>query len=213
MIDVITLGLDPGHSSRDPGCFNADFVEHDWVWSICSLVTNLLYDSGWPLDLKLSRTGPDHDPTRAERAKSMASTERSNKADFVISLHANSTQDQREHGCLAFRIMGTPYTWVPAESFLKSMNRQGDYVEEGTGIVKPMRSQMHCAKANHWTERAYSVLKHYPQYSIPAVLFEFGYSSNTDERGWLLSDEGKKTCALATVESVRGLLGDLKVLN
>ena len=213
MIDQITIGLDPGHSTRSPGCINGDFREADWIWFLSERVVDLLFASGWPIDLKLTRTGPDHDPELHERAEIMASAERSHKADFVIALHANSTPDPREHGCLAFRIMGSSYTYIPCESFLRAMNRQGDYVEENTGLVRPMATQMHCAKPNHWTERAYNVLKWYPQYSIPAVLFEFGYSSNPPEREWLLSDEGKEECALATVDSVQALLRDLKVLN
>jgi len=195
----LTILLDEGHGNGDPGKTAGTFRESVFALQLGRRIDAALINTGWPLIVWHTRYDDSHDPSqhaRADRAEGL-------KADITLSLHANSS-DPLEHGALAFVLPGVPYVQEVAAAWLAAMDRPGEYTEEGTRLVKRMRSQIHACKPGIWWQaRSLSVLQ--PHGSRPAIVLEHEHVSHVASRDWLMSTEGVDRCVYAALEAVRCL--------
>jgi N-acetylmuramoyl-L-alanine amidase len=194
--------IDPGHGGRG--------WEPVFNLSMALLLRTALIEKYPEWDIEMTRELDLINPSRPARAEIAMM----HNAQFTLSIHANAspTGDPREHGPLWFykdevgpeKQIGKT---ILDALFGSGLMPRGEYIEEGTGRVRPMKGNMHQARPVGWTRRSYSVLRHHG--SRPAGLLECDYYTNPKARAWLESMEGKKQLVVAMIaglETAEGLL-------
>lgn len=196
----MNIFLDPGHGGDDSGCVFGPFHEAEWVYPFCLDLAQELKARGHHVELsRTAHEDPAH-AVRQDRAQAM-------RADLALLVHVNSGHGE-EHGPLVFRNFGDLAGERYAAKLLKTLDRAGEYVEEHTLKIRPMRSQQHIARplAAHWTYRAWCCLAPY-EGRLPAALLECEYITHEPSRAWLLG-AGRAQLLKACAEALSALKGD-----
>jgi len=169
--------IDPGHGGHDSGAVGNSIRESELVLSIGRRVRDLLK----PYLTVIMTRDKDHFVSLSERCR-MANDA---GVDIYISLHANSAENADAHGVETFT-SGSPASEKLAKLMLNA---------HLTAIPQRNRGVK---------QASFYVLRHT---SMPAVLHEFGFVSNTGEAAILDSADNQEKMARAVADSVLAYFG------
>lgn len=170
--------IDAGHGGTDPGAISVTKKrEKDFNLAVAKKVENLLKNET-QLDYVLTRS-TDVFVKLQDRAKLANDM----NADLFVSLHANS-------GSATASGVETYYTREESLPFAKTMHK---YLVESSGL--PDRKVR--AKSLHVTRET----------TMPAVLLEFGYLSNSSDEAVLYTEKFQNSVAQGVVDGIKDYLG------
>lgn len=217
--------IDPGHGGKDPGAMNKGIREKDVVLGIGLKLGKYINENFADVKVIFTRNTDVFVPL-IERSR----IANKNKADLFISLHANFCGTPSIRGTETFALglhrsednlavakkensvillednYKTTYEdFDPnsSESYIMFEMMQDLYMDQSLSFANAIQQQF---KANSETsnrgvkQAGFLVLR---QSSMPSVLVETGFISNTAEANLLNSDEGQKHIALAVFEAFR----------
>jgi N-acetylmuramoyl-L-alanine amidase len=163
--------IDAGHGGQDKGATAEEIAEKEIVLRVAQKIQELAKKSG--VVIKLTRDTDDF-LTIADRVAYINST----KPDIVISLHANTSDNENKNGTELY-ISEKEESRFFAEIMKKNMPS-----ERGEAIIK--------------TGNFY-LLKNV---DCPATLIELGYLTNLIDKAYLMSEKGQNEMAQAIFKSL-----------
>ncbi|WP_169081668.1 N-acetylmuramoyl-L-alanine amidase [Paenibacillus sp. PL91] len=175
--DVFDVVIDPGHGGSDPG---AKSVLNKWEKEFnlsVGLKMKALLEKESKIKVHFTRTGDTY-PSLDDRIKFAENL----KADLFLSIHANS-------GGSSASGAETYYYRANSKSFADVMHK---HLIAGTGI-----------KDRGVKKEAYKVIK---QTTMPAVLIEAGFLSNTSDAKILFNDAAQNRIAAELVAGIKEYL-------
>jgi N-acetylmuramoyl-L-alanine amidase len=175
--DVFDVVIDPGHGGSDPG---AKSVLNKWEKEFnlsVGLKMKALLEKESKIKVHFTRTGDTY-PSLDDRIKFAENL----KADLFLSIHANS-------GGSSASGAETYYYRENSKSFANVMHK---HLIAGTGI-----------KDRGVKKEAYKVIK---QTTMPAVLLEAGFLSNTSDAKILFNDAAQNRIAAELVAGIKEYL-------
>jgi N-acetylmuramoyl-L-alanine amidase len=181
----------PGHGimkrgTLDSGCVHNGIVESIVTMDIAKEMTRrVLVPMGYHALLRDGGTGVDY----GERAL-LANREH---VDLVICHHINAASSPSAHGLIVFYSHDDEVGREVAEM----IERAAPYP-----LIRPGNDDDIAASRGDWTRRANWVMSHYRRYGIPAVLIEWGFSTNVDDAKYLLSEKSRPAMAACVVAGV-----------
>jgi len=184
-----TIVIDPGHGGLDPGAVDEEngILEKEINITVARLLAQLLRDQGarvvmtWEEESAFCRAGADGPVWRAMDLDERVAIARGNKADLVVSIHANSFRDRRCFGLEIFYCYGSQEGLELARCFYRKLMQ----IREVTVVdVRPSD---------------YYLLRETP---MPAVIVEMGYISNLRERRLLLEPTYQQKLAEAFHQAI-----------
>jgi N-acetylmuramoyl-L-alanine amidase len=217
--------LDAGHGGVDPGNIGSRAREKDINLAVTLLVGKYIQENMPDVQVVYTRKD-DSFPTLKERPN-IANI---NKADLFVSIHSNSATNKSAFGTETF-VMGTKYLdanfdIVKKENsvILLEENYQENY--EGFDPTSPESYMMFNLMSKAHFENSVTLADHIesqfrdrvgrksrgvkqgPFYvlwtpSMPSVLVELGFLSNSEEERFLMSAEGKEYMASAIYRSIK----------
>ena len=210
----LTIVIDAGHGDKDPGVLatlnGQDVRESDVNLALALRLSSLLGDMGYDVLLireddssLLGAADPDYYTDKEAEARREAAV--AAEADLYISLHCNSAGDTAARGTRIFyngRVVVSFEGRAIAHEYKDALNRV---------FAQDIATGEACEVQNHYLNgmsEPYIVLKNT---QMPALLFEIGFVTNTDDLS-LLTDgdylwEYAYALALATDEArVKGLI-------
>lgn len=159
---------DPGHGHNgDPGTSHGEIVERELVLSIA---TDIAAGIPW-CDHRLLRHAADG-PSYADRARAAVMC----GAKLVLCHHVNAYSDSTAHGLITFYDPSDPVGRAVAETISRSAPAK---------LLRPLTG-IFPALTTDWTRDARSVLEHYRELGLPAVLIEWGFATNSGDAASLL---------------------------
>ena len=165
--------IDAGHGGVDPGTVVGSIYEKDINLKISKVLQNEIIKLGG--SVLMTREG-DYDlgtPNATYRKKSdfdhRISFINSSKADYYISIHLNYLSDSRYRGVQVFYSSADQKNEAIASSIQNYMN-------EKLGTDREIK-------------KISSTIYMYSKLTVPGVLVECGFLSNSSERALLLNDE------------------------
>ncbi|WP_057938343.1 N-acetylmuramoyl-L-alanine amidase family protein [Algoriphagus resistens] len=217
--------LDAGHGGRDPGNLGSRSKEKDINLAVTLLVGKYIKENLPDVEVVYTRKD-DSFPTLKERPM----IANKNKADLFVSIHSNSAANKSAYGTETF-VMGTKhfesnFDIVKRENSVILLEDNYEENYEGFDPSSPesyitfnLLSKVHFENSvsladNIETQfkdrvgRKSRGVKQGPFYvlwtpSMPSVLVELGFLSNTTEEKFLMSQEGKEYMASAIYRSIR----------
>ncbi len=217
--------LDAGHGGKDPGNLGSRSKEKDINLAVTLLVGKYIKENMPDVQVVYTRDD-DSFPALKERPQ----IANNNKADLFVSIHSNSAPNKSAFGTETF-VMGTKhfesnFDIVKRENsvILLEDNYQENY--EGFDPSSPESYMMFNLMSKVHFENSVSLadqietqfrdrvgrksrgVKQGPFYvlwtpSMPSVLVELGFLSNSEEERYLMSDAGKEYLASAIYRSIR----------
>jgi N-acetylmuramoyl-L-alanine amidase len=180
----------PGHgimkSALDCGCVHNGIVESVVTMDIAKEMTRrVLVPMGYHVLLRDGDVGIGYSE-RAQKAKD-------EHADLVICHHVNAASSPSAHGLIVFF------------SHDDEMGREvAEMVERATPypLIRPGDDDDIAASRGDWTRNANWVMSHYRKHGIPAVLIEWGFSTNVDDAKYLLSQKSRPAMAACVMAGV-----------
>ncbi len=221
----LVVVIDPGHGGKDPGAVNKSIREKDVVLGI-GLKLGKLINEKYP-DVRVVYTrNTDVFIPLIERSR----IANKSKADLFISLHANYCATPSTRGTETF-VLGlhrsndnlevakkensvilleedytTTYEGFDpnlSESYIMFELVQDLYLDQSLFVADAIQQQFksRTESSNRGVKQAgFLVLR---QSSMPSVLVESGFLSNTAEANYLNSDDGQRNVALSILEAFR----------
>ncbi|GAA0878681.1 hypothetical protein GCM10009119_16490 [Algoriphagus jejuensis] len=217
--------LDAGHGGKDPGNIGSKSREKDINLAVTLLVGKYIKENLPDVEVIYTRDD-DSFPTVQERPR-IANI---NKADLFVSIHSNSAANKSAYGTETF-VMGTKhfeanFDIVKRENsvILLEENYQENY--EGFDPTSPESYMMFNLMSKAYIGNSLTLADHIetqfrdrvgrksrgvkqgPFYvlwtpSMPSVLVELGFLSNTEEEKFLMSQAGKEYMASAIYRSIK----------
>jgi N-acetylmuramoyl-L-alanine amidase len=217
--ELRTVVLDPGHGGRDPGAVAGNIREKDIVLDVCLQAGQLIKAAFPEVNVVYTRKTDVFVPldTRAEIANK-------NKADLFISVHANHCGTPSVTGAETF-VLGlhrsqenlevaklensvilleddysTRYEGFDPnepESYIMFELIQDQYLEQSTQFANRMQTEfVNVAKRNNRgvKQAGFLVLR---RTTMPSVLLELGFLSNSNESRYLNSAQGRTDMAVS----------------
>ncbi len=221
--ELRTVVLDPGHGGRDPGAVVGNIREKDIVLDVCLQAGQLIKAAFPEVNVIYTRKTDVFVPldTRAEIANK-------NKADLFISVHANHCGTPSVTGAETFVLglhrsqenlevaklensvilLEDDYTtryegFDPNDpvSYIMFELIQDQYLEQSTQIANRLQSEfVNVAKRhNRGVKQAgFLVLR---RTTMPSVLLELGFLSNSSESKYLNSSQGRTDLAVSIAKA------------
>ncbi len=217
--------LDAGHGGADPGNIGSKAREKDINLAVTLLVGKYIKENMPDVQVIYTRDD-DSFPTLKERPN-IANV---NKADLFVSIHSNSAPNKSAFGTETF-VMGTKYLdanfdIVKKENSVILLEENYEENYEGFDPTSPESYMMFNLMSKAHFENSVSLADHIegqfrdrvgrksrgvkqgPFYvlwtpSMPSVLVELGFLSNTEEEKFLMSQEGKEYMASAIYRSIK----------
>jgi len=217
--------LDAGHGGRDPGNIGSRSKEKNINLAVTLLVGKYIEENLPDVEVIYTRKD-DSFPTLKERPM-IANT---NKADLFVSIHSNSAANRSAFGTETF-VMGTKhfdanFDIVKRENSVILLEDNYEENYEGFDPASPesymmfnLMSKVHFENSVHLADnvetqfrdrvgRKSRGVKQGPFYvlwtpSMPSVLVELGFLSNSSEEQFLMSKEGQEYMASAIYRSIR----------
>ncbi len=217
--------LDAGHGGKDPGNIGSQAREKDINLAVTLLVGKYIKENLPDVEVIYTRDD-DSFPTLEERPN-IANT---NKADLFVSIHSNSATNKSAFGTETW-VMGTKHFEANFDIVKKENSvilLEDNYEEnyEGFDPTSPESYMMFNLMSKIHFENSVSLadnvetqfkdrvgrksrgVKQGPFYvlwtpSMPSVLVELGFLSNTTEEKFLMSEAGKEYMASAIFRSIR----------
>ena len=159
--------LDPGHGGSNRGVVRGELVEKDYVLDVCLDVDAMLYLKG--MNATTTRTG---NKTMSLSARAAVAP----NASLIVSVHVNSWWRKSARGADVFHWPG-------------STEGQSAAWEIAGHLPDPIRTLRVRPASRLWYPRVRNVLR---RHKAPAVLVELGFASNSEDREYLLSDQGRQ---------------------
>jgi N-acetylmuramoyl-L-alanine amidase len=173
------IWLDPGHGGRDPGAiWDNHFYEKNWTLEFCLKLQKRLSVPG--RSILLTRL-EDRSVNLAERALPCL------RSDFVLSIHLNTSPDEKDDGTLLFTHENDAVGNMVAGAIAKTL------------FSKSRQTKLLFVSQTDWTHRAFNVIKFY-KHHVPCILAECGYLTNKEDLDFVLSEEGQN-CLLDAFET------------
>lgn len=221
----LVVVIDPGHGGKDPGAVNKSIREKDIVLGIGLKLGKLINEQHPSVKVIFTRSTDVFVPL-IERSR----IANKNKADLFISLHANACGTPSTRGTETFFLgpsrsddnleiakkensvilleedyKETYEGFDPnsAESYIMFELMQNTYLDLSLFIADAIQQQFKSKSEspNRGVKQAgFLVLR---QSSMPSVLIETGFISNTSEANYLSSETGQQNIALSVVEAFR----------
>ena len=224
--------IDPGHGGKDPGAKVNGVREKDIVLDICLKVGNYIKKNYPGVKVIYTRSTDIFIPLfkRAQIANK-------NKADLFISVHANSVGAPSVAGTETF-VLGnhrsednleiakkensvillednytTRYEGFDpnsSESYIMFEMVQNEYLEQSLGFAAEVQKQFkeRAKRIDRGVKQAgFLVLR---ETTMPSVLVEVGFISNTREKNYLVSENGKTYLASAIYRSFKQYKEDIE---
>ena len=113
--------VDPGHGGKDPGAEYNGIIEKDLNLQICNKLKDLNNDKDKDIQMLFTRS-EDKFITLADRAKFA----NDNDADLFVSVHYNSSQNEKQNGIEAYYYGDGTYTEQSYESGKTMIEELGD---------------------------------------------------------------------------------------
>lgn len=217
--------LDAGHGGKDPGNIGSKSREKDINLAVTLLVGKYIEENLPDVEVVYTRKD-DSFPTLKQRPQ-IANT---NKADLFVSIHSNSASNKSAYGTETF-VMGTKhfeanFDIVKRENSVILLEDNYEENYEGFDPASPESYMLFNLASKVNFENSLSLadqietqfkdrvgrksrgVKQGPFYvlwtpSMPSVLVELGFLSNTNEERFLMSQQGKEYMASAIYRSIR----------
>lgn len=157
--------IDPGHGGKDPGASKASAVEKIIVLNTANKLKNKLEAAG--AIVKMTRTGDTY-PTLTDRV----AFAKNNYGEIFISIHVNSATSESAKG---------------TETFYSVTNNENE--KEDLALATNINNQIvkNAGMKDRGVKRAdYVVIK---GLTMPSVLVELGFVSNSEDRSKLVDDK------------------------
>jgi N-acetylmuramoyl-L-alanine amidase len=183
---MIKIFIDPGHGGPDPGAQGNNVSEEVVNLNVSLELARLLRNSGF--DVRVYRTTQDENVLSNKNAdlRNRANTANTWGADYFISIHTNSSENELAQGVEAYVYrLGTASERL-AQSILNSISDNLGSVNRGV------------MQAN------FAVLR---RTNMPALLLELGYLTNSTEALNLNSPAWQKAVAAAIYEGIVNYTG------
>lgn len=189
---TIVVCIDAGHGINTPGKCSPNKSLREWKWNreVAAMVHTQLKEQG--IDARLVVT-EDQDISLTERCRRInyICNQKGKKNVVSVSVHVNAAgSDGKWHEARGWAVFVAP----EASQNSKDLAGMLYDVAIGKGLQcrKPMPNQ------KYWTKSLAMVKKTV----CPAVLVENFFQDNKADCEWLLTDEGKTTCASVMVEGI-----------
>lgn len=225
-----TIVIDAGHGGKDSGALGTFSQEKNVVLDIALKLGDLLQKSVPNIKIIYTRSD-DTFISLYDRAK-MANE---NKANLFVSLHANSSKNTKARGPETF-VMGLHktqdnldvaqkenavivmekdyseryegYDPKSSESFIIFSLMQNTFLDHSLLVAELIQSEIitHTKLHDRGVKQAgFLVLWNT---SMPSVLVEIGFISNTEEEKYINSSEGKENITKSVCEAVKNYIND-----
>jgi N-acetylmuramoyl-L-alanine amidase len=224
--------LDAGHGGRDPGNLGSKSREKDINLAVTLLVGKYIKEN-MP-DVEVIYTRNDDSFPELKKRPMIANN---NKADLFVSIHSNSAPNKSAFGTETF-VMGTKhfeanfdivkkensvillednykeeyegFDPTSPESYMLFNLTQKAYIGNSIALAENIETQF-----RDKVGRKSRGVKHGPFYvlwtpSMPSVLVELGFLSNSVEEQFLMSKEGQEYMASAIYRSIRDYKGQIE---
>jgi N-acetylmuramoyl-L-alanine amidase len=217
--------LDAGHGGSDPGNIGSKVREKDINLAVTLLVGKYIKENMPDVEVIYTRKD-DSFPTLKQRPN-IANI---NKADLFISIHSNAATNKSAFGTETF-VMGTKHFEANFDIIKKENSvilLEDNYEEEYEGFdpTSPESYMMFNLMSKVYFENSVTLadqiesqfrdrvgrksrgVKQGPFYvlwtpSMPSVLVELGFLSNSEEEKFLMSQQGKEYMASAIYRSIK----------
>ncbi|TDK43358.1 N-acetylmuramoyl-L-alanine amidase family protein [Algoriphagus formosus] len=217
--------LDAGHGGRDPGNLGSRSREKDINLAVTLLVGKYIEENLPDVEVIYTRKD-DSFPSLKERPV----IANKNKADLFVSIHSNSAANKSAYGTEAF-IMGmkhfeSNFDIIKRENSVMMLEDGYEEKYEGFDPSSPESYIMFNLMSQAFFENSLSLadqvekqfkdrvgrrsrgVKQGPFYvlwtpSMPSVLIELGFLSNSNEERFLMSKQGQEYMASAIFRSIR----------
>jgi len=225
--------LDAGHGGKDPGNLGARSKEKDINLAVTLLVGKYIKENMPDVEVIYTRDDDSY-PTVYERPK-IANV---NKADLFISIHSNSAANKSAFGTETF-VMGTKhfeanFDIVKKENSVILLEENYEENYEGFDPTSPESYMMFNLMSKAYIENSLTLADHIetqfrdrvgrksrgvkqgPFYvlwtpSMPSVLVELGFLSNSEEEKFLMTQEGKEYMASAIYRSIKDYKDQIEI--
>jgi len=225
--------LDAGHGGKDPGNLGARSKEKDINLAVTLLVGKYIKENMPDVEVIYTRDD-DSFPTVHERPK-IANL---NKADLFVSIHSNSAANKSAYGTETF-VMGTKhfeanFDIVKKENSVILLEENYEENYEGFDPTSPESYMMFNLMSKAYIGNSLTLADHIetqfrdrvgrksrgvkqgPFYvlwtpSMPSVLVELGFLSNTEEEKFLMSEAGKEYMASAIYRSIKEYKDEIEI--
>lgn len=222
-LKVETIVIDPGHGGKDPGAINNGIKEKNFNLDIAKRLANVLKSAGYKV--YLTRTS-DKYVGLYERTD----IARKHKADLFISLHANSSVNANVEGFetyyldfsndeKAIRLAAIENAGVEKRGLGEMEQILGDMllkarIQESKRLAAKVQSNAvrkvtktgYALKSNGTKGAPFHVLI---GSSMPCVLIEMGYTSNSKEAKRLMSEKYKNALAEGIANGIHHYASEL----
>lgn len=217
--------LDAGHGGKDPGNLGSRSREKDINLAVTLMVGKYIEENLPDVEVVYTRKD-DSFPTLKERPQ----IANNNKADLFVSIHSNSAANRSAFGTETF-VMGTKhfdanFDIVKRENSVILLEENYEENYEGFDPASPESYMMFNLMSKAFFENSVSLadqietqfkdrvgrksrgVKQGPFYvlwtpSMPSVLVELGFLSNSNEERFLMSKTGQEYMASAIFRSIR----------
>lgn len=229
---VSIVVIDPGHGGKDPGALGKKYKEKDIVLSVALKLGNYITSNFEDVKVIYTRSDDTFIPLdeRAEIANK-------NKADLFISLHANASPISYSYGTETF-VMGDAKNSInfevaklensvisyeedyeakyegfdpsSIESYIIFNLLQDTYLDQSLKIAGKIQTQFRdrAKRYDRGVKQAgFLVLW---KTTMPSVLVELGFISNTDEEKYLVSEQGQDYLASALFRAFKDYKKDIE---
>jgi len=225
--------LDAGHGGKDPGNLGARSKEKDINLAVTLLVGKYIKENMPEVEVIYTRDD-DSFPTVHERPK-IANL---NKADLFVSIHSNSAANKSAYGTETF-VMGTKhfeanFDIVKKENSVILLEENYEENYEGFDPTSPESYMMFNLMSKAYIGNSLTLADHIetqfrdrvgrksrgvkqgPFYvlwtpSMPSVLVELGFLSNSEEEKFLMSQAGKEYMASAIYRSIKEYKDEIEI--
>lgn len=217
--------LDAGHGGSDPGNIGSKVKEKDINLAVTLLVGKYIKENMPDVEVIYTRDD-DSFPTLKQRPN-IANV---NKADLFVSIHSNAAANRSAYGTETF-VMGTKhfeanFDIVKKENSVILLEENHEEEYEGFDPTSPESYMMFNLMQKAYIGNSLTLADHIetqfrdrvgrksrgvkqgPFYvlwtpSMPSVLVELGFLSNTEEEKFLMSQQGKEYMASAIYRSIK----------
>lgn len=194
---ALTVAVDPGHGGKDPGAVGAAGVkEKDINLDMAQRLNKLLVSAG--NEVVMTRANDEYIAlvSRTDIAGQA-------NADLFISIHNNASTDRSITGTQVLYYYNPVTSSTTADATTAAMVNSQNNKELAQSIQKRLLSTLGTVNRGTVIRNDLSVLR---RATMPAVLVEVGFLSNSKEEKWLTREDVKQQAAQAIFQGIQDYL-------
>jgi N-acetylmuramoyl-L-alanine amidase len=195
---ISVVVIDPAHGGDETGVkMKEDIYEKDITLALAKLTQKYLEGTG-KVRVELTRTS-DRSVSLSDRVKKAASA----RADLFISIHVNAGFGKKASGFEVYfpGFKGPTAEGSESHEIVKDMVRT-QYLNEGVRYARLLQKQMESVFPRKDRGLREAPIRVIQELTIPAVVIETGFATETKDRKDLLEPSKQKTIAEAIGKSV-----------